>query len=74
MIWNMIIETRGIRSIKVESKGRIGDCFSVDCCEWIQREVDDICGLNDKRITADEKIKELFEYSVLKDSFAKAGL
>lgn len=34
----------------------------------------DICGLDDRRISADEKFRTVFEYSVLKDSFAKAGL
>ena len=56
------------------SKGRIGDCFMVDCCDWTKREEDDICGLDEKRLTAEEKIKNIFEYSVLKDSFAKVGL
>ena len=56
------------------SKGKFGDCFVVNCCDWTQREEDDICGLDDKRLTADEKIKYIFEYSVLKDSFVKAGL
>ena len=56
------------------TKGMISDCFMVDCCDWANREDDDICGLDDNRITADKKIKDIFEYSVLKDSFAKAGL
>ena len=55
-------------------KGTLGDCFAVDCCDWKSREDDDVCGLDDRRISADEKFRSVFEYSVLKDSFAKAGL
>lgn len=56
------------------SKSKIGDCFMVNCCDWNERKEDDICGLDDKRITSEEKIRTIYEYSVLKDSFAKAGL
>lgn len=56
------------------TKGKLGDCFIVDCCEWAERETNDICGLDESKITADKKISEIYEYSVLKDSFAKAGL
>ncbi len=56
------------------NKGKLGDCFVVDCCDWNFRESDDICGLDDHRISAKEKIENIFEYSVLKHSFTKAGL
>ena len=56
------------------SKGMIGDCFIVDCCDWMEREDDDICGLDHRRISAETKVREIFENSVLKDSFARAGL
>lgn len=56
------------------SKGKIGECFIVDCCEWTDREDDDICGLNTERITGEAKIKSIFEQSVLKESFTKVGL
>lgn len=56
------------------TKGTLGECFSVDCCDWKSRMDDDICGLDEDHITADQKMREVFEYSVLKESFAKAGL
>ena len=56
------------------TKGRLGSCFIVDCCDWDKRQSDDICGLDQKRLTGDEKIKIIFENSVLKNTFAKAGL
>ena len=56
------------------TKGKLGDCFVVACCEWAERTSNDICGLDESRITADNKISKIYEYSVLKDSFAKAGL
>ena len=55
-------------------KGTLGDCFIVDCCDWDFKTDSDICGLDDHRISADEKLRTIFEYSVLKDAFAKVGL
>lgn len=56
------------------TKGKLGDCFIVSCCEWKNRMPDDVCGLDDRRLASDDKIKSIFDYSVLKDSFTKAGL
>ena len=56
------------------TKGKLGDCFIVDCCEWAERMTNDICGLDDTRITADTKISEIYENSILKEAFTKAGL
>lgn len=56
------------------TKGKLGACFIVDCCEWPDRMSDDSCGLDETRLTADTKIYEIYENSVLKESFAKAGL
>ena len=56
------------------TKGKLGDCFIIDCCEWSERMPDDICGLDETRITADKKVSEIYENSVLKESFTKAGL
>jgi hypothetical protein len=55
-------------------KGKLGDCFTVSCCEWENRQSDDICGLDDRKLTSDEKLKNIFDNSILKDSFAGAGL
>ncbi|MBR6223021.1 MAG: hypothetical protein IKQ71_06255 [Lachnospiraceae bacterium] len=55
-------------------KKRLGECFINSCCEWSVRQNDDICGLNESRLTAEEKKKELLEYSVLKTALAKVGL
>lgn len=55
-------------------KGELGKCFVIDCCAWTGRQEDDICGLNDNRIDAKEKVKMLIEHSVLKEAFRKAKL
>ena len=56
------------------TKGKLGECFINDCCDWKARGEDDICGLDRNRLASNEKVKMIFDYSVLKDSFAKAGL
>ena len=55
-------------------KGELGKCFVNDCCTWMERQEDDICGLDDKRIDAKEKIRILIDQSVLKEAFRKVDL
>ena len=50
-------------------KKKLGTCFINNCCEWVERQMDDICGLDDERIQADEKVKQIVKNSVLKDVF-----
>lgn len=56
------------------NKKSLGRCFVESCCEWQERAEDDICGLDENRISSDDKIKMIVEYSVLKQAFKKVGL
>ncbi|MDE6940302.1 MAG: hypothetical protein K2P40_05090 [Lachnospiraceae bacterium] len=56
------------------SKGTIGDCWIKTCCEWSKRDTDDICGLDDCRLNAFEKMKTIFDKTILKAQFGKVGL
>lgn len=56
------------------SKSKIGECFINSCCEWSDRQEDDICGLEHKRLTLSEKIKQLIEHSVIQDALREVGL
>lgn len=56
------------------NKKQIGPCFVTDCCEWIERQKDDICGLDDSRINTAEKMKMLLNHSVLKSVLEEAGI
>ncbi len=49
-------------------KSHLGECFVIDCCEWIKRSLDDICGLDHYRLTFFEKIKSIVANSVLSES------
>lgn len=55
-------------------KSSLGECFINSCCEWKERGSDDICGLDDHRIDANEKARLLVERSILKQAFERAGL
>lgn len=50
-------------------KSKIGECFINNCCEWTARASDDICGLDDHRISSGEKARILVERSVLNKAF-----
>ena len=47
------------------SKSHLGSCFRIDCCSWENRKDDDICGLDDLRITSSEKADLIIKHSVL---------
>ena len=46
-------------------KSRLGECFYVDCCNWENRSSDDICGLDEGRLTSAEKAGLIVKHSVL---------
>lgn len=43
------------------SKGNIGDCWTKSCCEWESRMDDDICGLDEQRLTIYDKMKSIYK-------------
>ena len=55
-------------------KAKLGECFVVSCCEWANRQSEDICGLDTIRLISGEKAKLLVEHSVLKKVFERSGL
>ena len=55
-------------------KSKVGQCFINSCCDWIERQTDDICGLDNDRLSADEKMDQILVRSVLQDAFMEAGL
>lgn len=56
------------------SKGTIGDCWVKSCCEWKNREDDDICGLDTGRLSVYEKMYRIFKETSLNEQLTKAGL
>ena len=46
------------------SKGSLGQCWLVDCCDWLGRKEDDICGLDENRISAREKMVDIYPKSI----------
>ncbi|MCD7726427.1 MAG: hypothetical protein LUI12_12895 [Clostridiales bacterium] len=56
------------------SKGRIGDCWVKSCCEWGNRQENDICGLDISRLSLMDKMKSIYYGTSLKAELLKAGL
>lgn len=56
------------------SKGKIGECWIKSCCEWFDREEDDICGLDYSRLSIYDKMKNIYEGTCLKEQFHAVGL
>ena len=45
------------------SKGSIGDCWISSCCDWQDRQSDDICGLDNSRLSVKDKMKRIFDHT-----------
>ena len=45
------------------SKKAVGLCWIRNCCEWRERAEDDICGLDDARISVRDKMCQIYNYS-----------
>ena len=56
------------------SKGKMGECWTVSCCEWKSREDSDVCGLDFNRMTIFEKMQRIYERTCLKEQLGKVGL
>lgn len=56
------------------SKGNIGECWLKSCCEWEQRMLDDVCGLDENRLQLKEKMKRIFHGTSLFEQFQNVGL
>ena len=48
------------------SKGVLGECWIKSCCEWENRQEDDICGLDYNRLSVFEKMKKIYDGSSLR--------
>ncbi len=56
------------------TKGRIGECWIKSCCEWEERMLDDVCGLDASRLLLKEKMKRICEGTSLLKQFQNLGL
>ncbi len=56
------------------SKGEIGECWIKSCCEWRNRQDNDICGLDCSRLSVADKMKEIYKGTSLKREFSNVGL
>ena len=56
------------------SKGVLGECWIKSCCEWDERQEDDICGLDYNRLSVFDKMKRIYVGSSLKLQIPKVGL
>ena len=56
------------------SKGDLGECWRQTCCEWADRQENDICELELTRPTIKEKMKSVYLGTSLYSEFKKIGL
>ena len=56
------------------NKKQVGFCFVNSCCEWDDRQENDLCGLDDKRLSVSEKIEQMVNHSILQAAFREVGL
>lgn len=56
------------------SKGELGECWWQDCCEWTDRQEDDICGLDQTMLSLNDKMKSVYLGTSLHREFENIGL
>lgn len=56
------------------SKGNLGECWQQDCCEWSERQEDDICGLDQTKLSLNDKMKSIYSGTSLRREFENIGL
>ena len=56
------------------SKGDLGECWKSNCCEWSDRQIDDICGLDEMKLTKKDKMQKIYLGTSLQIEFKKIGL
>ncbi len=56
------------------SKKSIGQCWITSCCDWKGREADDLCGLDENRLTVKEKMQRVYLGTSLKTEFDRIGM
>ena len=56
------------------SKGNIGDCWLESCCNWADRQSDDLCGLDDNKLSVADKMKSLYNGTSLRTKLPDVGL
>ncbi len=56
------------------SKGTIGECWIKSCCEWMKRQENDVCGLDESRLCVEEKMRRIYMGTSLMKEFKKLGL
>ncbi len=56
------------------TKGTIGACWILACCDWAGRQENDVCGLDPVRPSAADKMKAVLRGTSLYSKFLQAGL
>jgi len=56
------------------SKGKLGDCWTKNCCEWKEKQEDDICGLSTAPLSVMEKMSDIYYGTSLYEKITQIGL
>lgn len=69
-----VIRTVGMIQRKLIALGTLGECWRQNCCEWADRQEDDICGLDQTKLSLNEKMKYIYLGTSLHREFENIGL
>lgn len=56
------------------SKSDLGECWQQNCCEWADRQENDICGLDKTGLSRHDKMKNIYSGTSLQREFENIGL
>ena len=52
----------------------MGECWRQNCCEWADSQEDDICGLDQTKLSLNEKMRYIYLETSLHREFENIGL
>lgn len=56
------------------SKKNIGACWITSCCDWLEKQENDVCGLDNNKMSLTNKMKMIYYGTSLYEQFFKIGL
>ena len=74
MDYDRSLQNHNIEQLFEVSKGDLGVCWRQNCCEWTDRQKDDICRLETTRLSLNNKMKCIYYETSIHRNFESIDL
>lgn len=56
------------------TKSTLGECWKLNCCDWKNKQEDDVCGLEETKPSIESKMRSIYLGTSLCTEFSNIGL